>query len=113
MAVLKSRLELLPEVQRISLISSRDPIPVALKYILRSRWPRAELVTTEGWDIGLTKAMDKERRKPQSRFLVLEWTRRDIRVSADTGQAWQIAAVGDPLWFYGRRLSLVLIGPRT
>ena len=113
MAVFKSRLELLPEVQRISLISSRDPIPVALKYILRSRWPRAELVTTEGWDIGLTKAMDKERRKPQSRFLVLEWTRRDIRVSADTGQAWQIAAVGDPLWFYGRRLSLVLIGPRT
>ena len=113
MAVLKSRLETLPEVQRISLIASRDPIPVALRYILRSRWPQAELVTTEGWDAGLTKAMDNERQMPQSRFLVLEWTRRDIRVSADTGQAWQIAAVGDPLWFYGRRLSLVLIGPRT
>ena len=113
MAVLKSRLETLPDVQRISLIASRDPIPVALRYILRSRWPQAELVTTEGWDAGLTKAMDKERQKPQSRFLVLEWTRRDIRISADTGQAWQIAAVGDPMWFYGRRLSLVLIGPRT
>ena len=113
MAVLKSRLEVLPEVQRISLIASRDPIPVALRYILRSRWPQAELVTTEGWDAGLTKAMDQERLKPQSRFLVLEWTRRDIHVSADTGQSWQIAAVGDPMWFYGRRLSLVLIGPRT
>ncbi len=112
-AVLKSRLDTLPEVQRISLIASRDPIPVALRYILRSRWPQAELMTTEGWDAGLTKAMDKERQKPQSRFLVLEWTRRDIRISADTGQAWQIAAVGDPMWFYGRRLSLVLIGPRT
>ena len=112
-ALLKSRLETLPEVQRISLIASRDPIPVALRYILRSRWPQAELVTTEGWDAGLTKAMDNERQQPRSRFLVLEWTRRDIRVSADTGQAWQIAAVGDPLWFYGRRLSLVLIGPRT
>jgi Dolichyl-phosphate-mannose-protein mannosyltransferase len=113
MSVLKSRLETLPEVQRISLIASRDPIPVALRYILRSRWPGAELVTTEGWDAGLTKAMDSERLMPQSRFLVLEWTRRDIRISADTGQAWQINAVGDPMWFYGRRLSLVLIGPRN
>ena len=113
MAVLKSRLELLPEVQRISLIASREPIPVALMYILRSRWPQAELVTSEGWDAGLTAAMDKERQMPQSRFLVLEWTRRDIRVSADTGQAWQITAVGDPMWFYGRRLSLVLIGPKA
>ena len=113
MAVLKSRFEMLPEVQRISLIASREPIPVTLMYILRSRWPQAELVTSEGWDAGLTAAMDKERQMPQSRFLVLEWTRRDIRVSADTGQAWQITAVGDPMWFYGRRLSLVLIGPKA
>ncbi len=113
LADLKTRLATLPEVRRISMISSRDPMPVALRHVLRCRWPRAELVTSEVWDVGLTNAMDAEAAAPRSRFLVLEWTRRDIRLSADTGQAWQVSAVGDPMRFHGRRLSLVLIEPRT
>lgn len=113
LAELKTRLQSLPEVRRISLIASRDPIPVGLKYVLRCRWPMAEIVATEGWDTGLTKEMESENQAPTSRFLVLEWTRRDIRISANTGQAWQVSAVGNPMRFYGRRLSLVLIGPKT
>ena len=71
------------------------------------------MIATEGWDTGLTFAMEAEDPEPRSRFLVLEWTRRDIRVSANAGQAWQVSAVGNPMRFYGRRLSLVLIGPRS
>ena len=113
LAELKLRLDALPDVRRISLIASRDPIPVGLKYVLRRRWPQAEMIATEGWDTGLTFAMEAEDPEPRSRFLVLEWTRRDIRVSANAGQAWQVSAVGNPMRFYGRRLSLVLIGPRS
>ena len=113
MADLKQRLKTLPEVRRISLIASRDPIPVGLKYLLRCRWPHAEIITTEGWDNGLTEAMEAEGQTPHSRFLVLEWTRRDVRVSGNTGQAWQVSAVGNPMRFYGSRLSLILIGPRA
>ena len=112
-ADLKVRIESLPEVRRISLIASRDPIPVGLKYVLRCRWPSAEIVTSEGWDEGLTREMESENQAPTSRFLVLEWTRRNIRISANTGQAWQVSAVGNPMRFYGRRLSLVLIEPKT
>jgi hypothetical protein len=112
LADLKTRIDALPDVCRISLIASRDPIPVGLEYVLRRRWPKAEIITTEGWDTGLTQAMELEANSPSSRFLVLEWTRRDIRVSANTGQAWQVSAVGNPMRFYGRRLSLVLIGPK-
>lgn len=113
LANLKNRLIALPDVRRISLVASRDPIPVALSYLLRCRWPHAELVASEGWDLGMTEAMEKEGQMPASRFLVLEWTRRDIRISADASQYWQMSAVGEPMRFYGRRLSLVLIEPKT
>ena len=112
LADLRDHLEKFPEVKRISLVATRDPCPVTLRYLLRCRWPQAELVTTEGWDAGLTSAMLAEAKAPQSRFLVLEWTRRDIRLSSDTDQTWRITAIGDPMRFHGRRLSMVLIEPR-
>jgi hypothetical protein len=92
---------------------TRDPVPVTLTYLLRCRWPKAEMATSEGWDEGLTRAMNEESGAPHSRFLIVEWTRRDIRLSADTGQAWHVSPVGDPMRFMGRRLSLILISPRT
>lgn len=113
LAHLKERLITLPDVRRISLVASRDPIPVALSYLLRCRWPHAEMVSSEGWDVGMSNAMEKEGQMPASRFLVLEWTRREIRMSADASQYWQMSAVGEPMRFYGRRLSLVLIEPKT
>ena len=113
LANLKNRLTALPDVRRIALVASRDPIPVALSYLLRCRWPQAELVTSEGWDSGMTEVMEREGQVPASRFLVLEWTRREIRMSADARQYWQVSAVGEPMQFYGRRLSLVLIEPKN
>lgn len=110
---LRTRLAKFPDVRRISLIAMRDPVPVTLRHLLRCRWPHVELVTSEGWDAGLTESMKNEDSAPQSRFLILEWTRRDFRLSAETGAAWQISAIGNPMRFYGRRLSFVLIGPRT
>ncbi|WP_010587829.1 ArnT family glycosyltransferase [Schlesneria paludicola] len=112
LADLRDHLEKFPEVRRISLVATRDPCPVTLRYLLRCRWPQAELVTTEGWDTGLTTAMLAETSAPESRFLVLEWTRRDIRLTSDTDQTWRITAIGDPMRFHGRRLSMVLIEPR-
>ncbi len=112
LAELNIRLKALPEVRRISVLSSRDPVPITLRYVLRRRWPKAELVATEGEDTGLTQAMEAETAAPRSSFLVLEWMRRDVRLDSHTGQAWQISAVGDPMRFQGRRLSLALIEPR-
>ncbi len=111
LAELRDRLKEFPEVQRISLIATRDPIPITLQYLLRCRWPHAELVASEGWDVGLTQAMNEESQAPRSQFLILEWTRRDIRLPVDTSQGWQMNSVGNPMRFHGRRLSLVLIAP--
>jgi hypothetical protein len=108
----RTRLTTLPDVQRVTLLSTRDPIPITVVYFLKCRWPDADLVSSEGWDPGLTTAMNKETAFPRSRFLIIEWTR-DIRMPADTSQLWQVSAVGDPLRVLGRRLSLVLIGPNT
>lgn len=113
LSLLREELDQLPDVSRISLMASRDPIPVELRYLLRCRWPHTEIVTTEGWDTGLTEAMEAEETAPRSRFLVLEWTRRDPRVSANTTAVWQVSSIGNPMQYYGRRLSLVLIGPKT
>lgn len=110
---LRAQIASLPDVRRITFLVTRDPVPVTLRYLLRCRWPKAEMVTSDGWDEGLTREMNEESGAPRSRFLILEWTRRDLRLSADTGQAWQISPVGDPMRFHGRRLSLTLIGPRT
>lgn len=71
------------------------------------------MVSSEGWDVGMSNAMEKEGQMPASRFPVLEWTRREIRMSADASQYWQMSAVGEPMRLYGRRLSLVLIEPKT
>ena len=112
LAELRARMMSVPEVHRISIMAARDPIPVTLRSLLRSRWPNAELVTADGWDVGLTQAMASEVDAPRSRFLILEWTLRDLRLPIDTSQAWQMSAVCDPIRFHGRQLSLILIEPR-
>lgn len=113
LAELRDRLSEIPEVRRVSLIATRDPIPISLRYLLRCRWPKVGIVTNEGWDTGLTRAMNDESQSPSSRFLVLEWTRRNVHLSVDTFQGWQLKSIGDPMRFHGRRLSLLLIEPQT
>ena len=112
-AELRTLLEPVPNVRRISLVGSRDPVPGALRYLLRCRWPQAQIVLDENWDAGLTEAMEAEELKPQSRFLVLQRTRRELRLSANTGQAWKVSAVGHPLCFNEKRMSFVLIEPKA
>lgn len=112
LTALRDRLKSLPEVRRISMIATRDPMPVTLRYLLRSRWPEAEVVTSEGWDTGLSEALNEESESPSSRFLILEWTRRDIRLSANLGQAWRVSPVVEPMRFNARRLAMALIEPR-
>lgn len=109
---LRERFNALPPVQRISVVATRDPIPVSLKQLIRSQWPQADLVVSEGWDTGLTKLMNEEGATPHSRFLVLEWTRRDVRLFAETSQDWRASIAGDPIEFFDRKLSLVLVEPR-
>ena len=109
---LRERFKSLPDVQRISVVATRDPVPVTLKHLLRSQWPQADLVVSEGWDTGLTKVMNDEATAPHSRFLVLEWTRRDVRLFAETSPDWQASIAGDPMEFFDRKLSLVLVEPR-
>lgn len=113
LAQFRNQIAALPDVRRVTFLVARDPAPVTLTYLLRCRWPKAEMVTSEGWDEGLSREMNEESNSPHSRFLILDWTRRDVRLSADMGQSWQISPVGDPMRYLGRRLSLTMISPRT
>lgn len=107
----RQRLADLPQVQRISVISPQAPPPVQLRLLLRSCWPAAELVVTEGWDPGLTQHLNARDSSEEARYLVVEWTRREINIQAETGSGWQVQQVADPASSYGRRLSAYLITP--
>lgn len=111
--LLQFRLKLvdLPDVQRISVISPQAPPPVQLRLLLRSCWPAAELVVTEGWDPGLTQHLSERQTSEDARYLVVEWTRREVNIQAETGSGWQVRQIADPSRSYGRRLSAYLITP--
>ncbi len=107
----RQKLAELPNVRRISLISPQAPPPVQLRLLLRSCWPAAELVVTEGWDPGLSQHLNARDAGEEARYLVVEWTRREVNIQAETGSGWQVRQVADPASSYGRRLSAYLITP--
>jgi hypothetical protein len=70
-------------------------------------------VTSDGWDTGVNLSVNDESPSPPSRYLILEWTRRNVHLSVDTFHGWQMKSIGDPMRFHGRRLSLILVEPQT
>lgn len=107
----RQKLRDVPDIRRISVISPQSPPPVQLRLLLRSIWPAAEFAVTEGWDPGLAQHLKSAVVGDESRYLVVEWTRRELNIPAETGSGWEVRQVVDPVRSYGRRLSAHLISP--
>ena len=69
LARLRDQIAELPDVRRVTFLVTRDPVPVTLRYLLRCRWPKAEMVTSDGWDAGLTRALNEESNAPSISIL--------------------------------------------
>jgi len=108
---LRTRLAQIPDVHLMSVIGDGDSPPPPLVFLLRSLWPNARLSVTNGWDPLLTEAIVAEANQPQSRLLIVEWSRKELRVRADVGNVWQVSQVVDPVAYGQRRLAVQMIAP--
>lgn len=106
------RLAPLAPPNRISLIvSDANEASPQLEYLIRSLFPHSRTSLSVGWDPELTKVIVTESRHPQSRMLVVEWGRHELRLRADIGTGWQVTSVIDPAPYFGRRFACNLIEP--
>ena len=98
-------------IRQTSIVSNdqRDLTPWI--YLLRSLWPSARLSVANGWDPEITSTLITEAKVPQSRMVVLDWSRSGLRVRSDVGTGWQIDSVLEPRAFRHRRLAAYLIHP--
>jgi hypothetical protein len=102
---------LVPNVNRISLITDSQDVPAELEYLLRSLWPRVPFSRSLGWDQRLTDTIIEEADAPVSRMLVVEWSRKELRLRSDVGNVWKISSVMEPMAYGQRRLAVQLIAP--
>ncbi|MDZ4685599.1 MAG: glycosyltransferase family 39 protein [Planctomycetaceae bacterium] len=110
-ATLRSKLLLVPAVNRISLITDAHDTPQELEYLLRSLWPRVPFTRAAGWDPKLTETIVEEADAPVSRMLIVEWSRKELRLRSDVGNVWQITPVMEPMAYGQRRLAVQVIAP--
>ncbi|MBI1348968.1 hypothetical protein GC163_22070 [bacterium] len=112
--LLKQKLKTIATPDRISLvISETNDHPLQLAYLTRSLFPKAAWSQSVGWDVRLTDTIVKELEQPQSRMLVLEWSRRELRLRADVGTGWEVTQVIDATPYRGRRFVAHLIAPAS
>lgn len=108
---LRSRLRTLPPVRRITLIAVNAAAPASLSFLLRSRWPSAQLTIAEAWSAESVKKTILPANGQGIENLVVEWSRRDARLTAENFANYQAMPVGDPIRYGGRKLVLYIIGP--
>lgn len=112
--LLRNKLLTLAAPDQISLvISETNDHPVQLAYLSRSLFPRAAWSQSVGWDARLTQTIVKEFEQPRSRMLVLEWSRRELKLRADVGTGWEVTQVVDATPYRGRRFVAHLIAPTS
>lgn len=111
---IRRKLLTLPVPDQVSLvISESSDQPLQLTYLARSLFPDAAWNQTVGWDARLTETIVKEFERPQSRMLVVEWSRRELKLRADVGTGWEVTQVVDPIPYRGRRFVAHLIAPAS
>jgi hypothetical protein len=110
---LRAKLLQVTAVDRISLITDAVAAPEELEFLLRSLWPGVPFSRSVGWDQRLTETIVREADKPVSRMLLVEWSRKELRLRSDVGNVWQIAPVMEPMAYAQRRLAVQLIAPAT
>ena len=108
---LRQRLETLPPVRRITLIAVNAAAPASLSFLLHSRWPSAQLTIAEAWNAEFVEKTILPTKTDGIEDLVVEWSRRDARLTAENFANYQAMPVGDPIRYEGRKLALYIIGP--
>jgi hypothetical protein len=107
---LRQRLRTLPPVRRITVIAVNAAVPSSLSFLLQSRWPSAQLTVAEAWNAEFVEKTILPTNDRGIENLVVEWSRRDARLTADTFANYQAMSVGDPIRYGGRKLMLYIIG---
>ncbi len=80
-------------------------------FLVRSLWPEARFSQSTGWDANITATLVNEAKNPQSRIILLDWSRSGLRFLSDVGSGWQVDPVVQPMAYRGRRLAVYLIRP--
>ncbi|MBC8115277.1 MAG: hypothetical protein H7062_12910, partial [Candidatus Saccharimonas sp.] len=107
---LRQRLRTLPPVRRVTLIAVNATAPAPLSFWLHSRWPAAPFTIAEAWSADSANGTTRATNERIVDELVVEWSRRDARLTAENFANWQAMPVGDPLRYGGRQLVLYLVG---
>lgn len=106
---LRKRIEPVPALPRVTLMTMTTEVPESLLFLLRSRWPKSQFVVADSREGRSSRettsvAPDEE--------LVIEWTRHGMRITTELSVDRQATAVGEPVRFRGRRLRIYRVGPR-
>ncbi len=109
-----SRLKLsrLSDPDQISLVTSdAQDDPAQLEFLLRSLFPTSRWSHAIGWDATLTGIIVAEAERPKSRMLIVEWSRKELKVGGDVGTGWQVTPVLEAVPYRGRRFAAIMIEP--
>lgn len=108
----RSKLSRIASPDHVSLVTSDEHDGDAqLEYLLRSVFPSAQLSHAVGWDSELTNIIVTEAEAPRSRMLIVEWSRKELKVGGDVGTGWRVTPVLDPVPYRGRRIAAIMIEP--
>lgn len=106
---LRKRIATISAAPRVTLLTSNGLAPEPLLFVLRSHWPRSQFVVSGSRE---GRASRETAATSPSNELVIEWTRQEIRIANELPTDRQAVAIGDPLRFRGRRLTIYDVGPR-
>jgi hypothetical protein len=88
------------------LISEGRP-PARLEFILKSVWPKAQILAVRDWDEALKVAVG-EGNTPKT-AVVVDWTRGNSRPANPTGARWDAPPIGNPQFFQERPLRAYVL----
>lgn len=108
---LRRQMTQVESVAQTSIVASHQRDLVPWIYLVRSLWPAAKFSQSTGWDPRITATLVAEARDPQSRIVLLDWSRSGLRFRADVGSGWQVDPIVEPMAFRGHRLAVYLIRP--
>lgn len=98
-------------IAQTSLVANDRREVVPWIYLVRSLWPQASFSQSTGWDAKITATLQNEAKNPQSRIILVDWSRSGLRFLSDVGGGWQVDPVVQPMAYRGRRLAVYLIHP--
>ncbi len=98
-------------VDQTSIVANDERALTSWIYLVRSLWPKAKFSHSIGWDPNVEATMKEEARHPQSRILLVDWSRNGLRFQSDVSTGWQVLPVVEPTAFRGHRLAVHVIQP--